>query len=67
MPEGGGYFKHPLGTPSLKTHFPLRNRIISGLAKWSARPGTSKSGAVITAGYAETQGELSRDTGKPSR
>lgn len=55
--EGGTIMsEYPLGTPPLKQHFPMRNRIISGIAKGivvvEAR---ERSGALITARFALEQ------------
>ena len=55
--RGAVISEYPPGTPALKTHFPLRNRIISGLAEAVLLvQAPQKSGALITAGYAKTQG-----------
>lgn len=55
--EGGSIIsEYPMGTPPLKQHFPMRNRIISGIAKGvvvvEAR---ERSGALITARFALEQ------------
>ncbi len=49
--------EYPPGTPPLKHHFPQRNRIISGLARWVVLlEAPEHSGALITADYALDQG-----------
>ena len=56
--EGGGgvLSEFPPGTPPLASHFPRRNRIISGLADvvWIVQ-GAAKSGSLHTAKYALDQ------------
>lgn len=56
--SGGILSEFPVGTPPMKYHFPLRNRIISGLADAvivvEAR---AKSGSLITADLALEQGK----------
>ena len=56
--QGGILSEFPVGTPPMKHHFPLRNRIISGLADAvivvEAR---EKSGSLITADLALEQGK----------
>ena len=50
--------EYPPGSPPLKTHFPERNRIISALSKGVlVTDAESKSGSLITASYAQTQGK----------
>jgi DNA processing protein len=49
--------EHPPGTPPLPFHFPLRNRIISGLARAVVVvEASARSGALITASAALEQG-----------
>ncbi len=49
--------EYPPGAPGMKYHFPLRNRIISGLAQAVlVIQAPQRSGALITAKYAEEQG-----------
>lgn len=55
--QGGILSEFPPGTPPMRSHFPMRNRIISGLADVvvvvEAR---KKSGSLITADFAAEQG-----------
>lgn len=57
QPENGLVLtEYPLGTPAFGTHFPLRNRLISGAAMATVIVQSKrKSGTMLTAGHALTQ------------
>lgn len=59
LDEGGLIIsEHPMGTQPLRSHFPLRNRIISGLSQGVLLvEGGKTSGAMITVDYALEQGK----------
>lgn len=58
--DNGGLIlsEQPMGTQPLRAHFPLRNRIISGLSRGVLLvEGAKNSGAMITVDYALEQGK----------
>ncbi|MCD7764249.1 MAG: DNA-processing protein DprA [Lachnospiraceae bacterium] len=57
--DGGLISEFPPGTKALPTHFPMRNRIISGLSDAVAVvEARKKSGSLITAEFALDQGRM---------
>lgn len=56
--NGGVISELPCGTPPLRSHFPLRNRLISGFSDIVAVvEAKKKSGSLITADFAAEQGK----------
>lgn len=58
LESGGGLMgEYPPGTAPLRFHFPVRNRIISGLSRWVVIiEAPRRSGALITGDFALEQG-----------
>ena len=57
MKNGTVISEYPIGSKPIKTHFPERNRIISGLSRGIlVTEAPKKSGALITANYAVDSG-----------
>lgn len=58
MNNGAVISEYPPGTPPIGSHFPVRNRIMSGLSDATVIvEGNQTSGAMITANYALQQGK----------